>query len=62
MQCVQHGASKTVTLEFVDSVLSANDICLARLSPLPWQGRGQGEGSARSHASARNPLTLILSP
>ena len=46
-------ASKTFVRKFVDSVLHAKHICLARLSPLPLQGRGQGEGSARSHLTDR---------
>ena len=43
---------KTVAFEFVDSALHAKHICLARRSPLPLEGRGQGEGSARSHVTA----------
>jgi hypothetical protein len=53
--------SKTVALDFVDYVLKA-DLSFDALSHRPFEGRGQGEGSARSHASAKNPLTSILSP
>jgi hypothetical protein len=37
-------------------------VCLARLSPLPSQGRGQGEGSDSQLEPRQKLLTSILSP